>query len=338
VPGLVTRDLGEATPGVPISFDAPVGTLGFNVVAEGASGQRIAFDLTAPTGAPVFLDFTPENAGSFSGMAAISVPQNDRALALPAFEGEWTIAVHAMEAVRLSVAIQVTEDGRFHGGTLDLHLYVPDGLEIADPTPLHAVTAVEAESDTAVATRVDGYFALLESLFAIRRGRVEFHAVDASFRHITTPRQLLDLFAASSAPDGQAMHIMLSNEIADIGSPTIGVSAGVPGAATRARTPLSAVAVAVSPDVSASLAPIVMLHETSHFLGLTHTSDQGGRFDPLGDTPQCADLSALRISRCPDLTNLLFPLPLAHELGKAVVVADSQRAIVQSSPLIKQAQ
>lgn len=332
VVGLVSVDLGEVSAGETFVLDVPRGTLGFNLVAEGAPGDVIAFDVSSPTGEPIFLDYVPENAGPFGGVAAVSVPQNDRALALDSFEGEWEVTLQAPSPLHVTAQMQVTRDGRFHGGTLDLHLYVADGLIIQDPTSAHDVSADEAAEDEAIQARVDAFFDLLESLYDVGRGEVQYHAIDDRLRIITSPEELLELFSATAiVPDGQAMHIMLTNEIADIGLPTAGVSAGVPGAATRTGTPLSAVAVAVSDFIPAPLAGLIMAHETSHFLGLTHTSELDGRFDPLDDTVQCPDISMDHLDDCPDAANLLFPTPMSDE----PTVTESQRAIVQASPLIR---
>ncbi len=40
--------------------------------------------------------------------------------------------------------MQVTSDGAFHDGSLDLHVYVPLGLPIQDPEPEHVVSAASA--------------------------------------------------------------------------------------------------------------------------------------------------------------------------------------------------
>ena len=58
------------------------------------------------------------------------------------------------------------------------------------------------------------------------------------------------------------------------------------------------------------------VHESLHYLGLYHTTEQSpGVFDPLLDTPMC-DATTIKFtpSACPDATNVMFPLQLAPNL------------------------
>lgn len=75
--------------------------------------------------------------------------------------------------------VRTTVDGEFHGGTLDVRVYIPDGLTIADPMPAHAITAATAATDPCVTARVDSFFTTLEQLFHLGRGKVEFVALPA---------------------------------------------------------------------------------------------------------------------------------------------------------------
>ena len=43
--------------------------------------------------------------------------------------------------VRVTISVQKTDDGAFHGGALDLEIYVPDDLTVEDPGPRHTVRA-----------------------------------------------------------------------------------------------------------------------------------------------------------------------------------------------------
>ena len=142
--------LDHVTSSVPVTFDVPESALGFTVVVEGETAAFVGLQtLINPEGVRVFDNFaagggtaTPTAYGP--GIASAVVPQTDGAEATPT-PGRWTALFVAADAtgmevstpLRASVRVQTTRDGAFHGGELDLHVWVPDGLVIQDPTPAH---------------------------------------------------------------------------------------------------------------------------------------------------------------------------------------------------------
>jgi hypothetical protein len=95
---------------------------------------------------------------------------------------------------------------------------------------------------------------------------------------------LLDqLFELSIGLEEGGLNLFLIREMGDV----LGVSGGIPGALGVHGTAASGVAIAL--DVTGmQLAPLVMLHEMSHQMGLFHTSEfNGSSIEPLADTPVC---------------------------------------------------
>lgn len=331
--------------GAVVTLDVPPNALGFNVVVRGEPADVVGVaTITSPSGEVVLRDHrilgasfdTSEGDG---GIAAASVPQNRQASAAPIEPGAWTIQVSGPpgRALRVSARIQISGDGTFHGGAADLHVYLPKGLEIDDPTATHVVSAVTAPSDRAVEARLGALFQGLEASFGVVRGEVTFHDVDASFLRVANERALARAFAVSGGvPDGeQALHVLFTNAL-ELGDGTWGIAPGIPGAATRTGTPMSGVAFALTPDTPAELDGLALLHEFGHFIGLAHTTEfSGDLVDPLDDTPSCAGILNIEqpqtIDRCPDKNNLMFPTLWGDTIG----VTDSQRIVFRGSPAYK---
>ncbi|MCJ8344461.1 hypothetical protein MJH12_02890, partial [bacterium] len=72
-------------------------------------------------------------------------------------------------------------------------------------------------------------------------------------------------------------------------------------------------------------------HEVGHWLGLYHTTENGGTlFDPLSDTAQCPN-SPSNPSQCPDGKNLMFWL---SDDGQTQLTQD-QYFILKNSPITR---
>ncbi len=229
--------------------------------------------------------------------------------------------------LRVTVKLQRTGDGAFHGGELDLHVYVPEGLRVTDPDPVHVVA--DPASDRALAKRVDVFYAELERLFGIGRGTVAFHRIDARWLHATTGDGSARLIAQASAPAGPALHVVLTNELSyGGGEALLGYSVGLPGAAGTPSTVRSAIAVALYDDGSAQNDAVTFLHEMGHFAGLMHSTDYDGTPDLLDDTPTCT-ASAKSCSANDD--NLMAP----DGPARAAVVSPSQVRVVRGAPFYR---
>ena len=331
--------------GETVTLTVPPNALGFNVVVRGEATDVVGIlTLTSPSGEVVLRDHRVVGA-SFDtgegdrGIAAASVPQNRLASAAPVEPGAWTVMVSGPPGrpLRVSARVQISGDGAFRGGAADLHVYLPKGLRIDDPTPSHVVSAATAPTDRAVEARLTALFQGLEASFGVVRGDVTFHDVDAALLRVANESALARAFAASSGvPDGgQALHVLFTNAL-DLGDGAWGIAPGIPGAATRTGTPMSGVAFAITPETPADLDGLALLHELGHFVGLAHTTEFSGDYvDPLDDTPSCVGIldpqRPQTLDRCPDKNNLMFPTLWGDTIG----VSDSQRIVFRGSPAYK---
>jgi hypothetical protein len=331
-------DLGVVTVGQPVALDVPDNALGFNVVvtSEG-EGQVGIQEIVTPEGKALVTDFTPGGAKfpigeGFSGVASLSVPQNDRpeSLAMPA--GKWRLVfAGAGTNPRAKVRIQTSSDGAFHGGRLHLRIHVPEGLRMPGSGGA-LVSAASAPKNPAMVARVDGFFSLLSSKLGIERGKVTFHDAPAGHRMVESYEALEKASAelTKGQPEEQAVHLLLTNSI--LGGEALGYSTGIPGAASAMGTTMALVLSAFYDDMDQPEADaFTWLHEIGHFVGLNHTSEADGKaFDLLLDTGECrVDRTTGSAARCPDDGNLMST---GQNDGTASVTR-GQKAIYLGSPL-----
>ena len=351
-----TIDLGDVAPSAEGAFDVPEGTLGFNVSVLGDAAARVGVaSLIAPDGTRVVTDYAL--AGSRAkialgnrGASAVSYPQTSATAQKPVPAGRWRVVVGgvvvppnatpdksntsmpagaAVESpLRVVVRVQRASTGAFQGGELDTHVYVPRGMRIHDPDPLHEVVAEKLATDASLARRVDAFYDELQRLFGIGRGAVTFHAIDGSFRSATTGDARAALIAQATAEAPQALHVVFTNEMSyGGGAPLLGYSVGLPGIANAAGTVRSAISVALYPDQTATNDAVTMVHEMGHFVGLLHTLDDDGSVDPLDDTATCDT----RTKTCAAADNLMAPDgPL-----RTANVSPTQVRIVRGSPIYR---
>lgn len=338
-------DLGEVQAGTDVTFDIPEGALGFNITAEGkmsdfSPNRPFGIErIVDPSGKDVHADFTP-NGGShetsyaaFDVIASVSVPQGNTAP--KSLAGTWKVRFGvfggtAKPKLKGKVRVQWSGDGAFHGGTLDLHVHVPPGLEIAG----RSVDPEKAASNTALRTRLDTFFSLTSDLLGIERGEVVFHTAPSRFADLDGMQEVLDGFAVSKGQkDGtQALHMLITNSISDDGEPfAAGIAPGIPGAPTVFGRNVSGII--VTPSAYADQDALTMLHEAGHFFGLNHTSEfSGDLFDPLEDTPECPALGRQDYYSCGDRWNIMFP---AGPIAGPPTLSPKQVRVFQGSPIYK---
>ncbi|MFO0667926.1 MAG: M43 family zinc metalloprotease [Polyangiaceae bacterium] len=328
-------DLGIVASGVPISVQIPAKALGFHVMVESSVPSELLAitSVQAPNGEFFHDKATPAGGDHptsetiLGSTAAVQVPQ--RAFSQDTVEqGTWKVVFAGPGTLRAKVQIQTTPDGVFHGGNLNLNVYLPAGLELGGKS---GITAKNAYANSEVRGRIDGFFAAIWQLYGLRNGTVRFFDIPSKFREIED-NDLLTVFKESKvAPHGQAINIVLSQ----VGNEGFwwGIAAGVPGAANSPGNDQSGLALASVPEASADMEAWVLAHEAGHFMGLNHTTEfEGGVADPLPDTPRCTTIENGDLESCPDFSNIMFP---SGAVSPPIVTSPNQRRVVRGSPMIE---
>lgn len=306
--------LGPVTPDVPYTFTVPPNALSFNVVVTGGqfSTKVGVKTLVSPTSVTVLDDHVPLGGNHAvtvgeNGTAAAECPQSDGLGAMPVTPGTWTVTFSGPADAKLvgSVTIQVTDDGKFHGGLLDMHVYVPDDM-VVNGAP---ITATTAPNNSDVEARIAAFFARTALHAAVYRGNVVYHRLPSSYGTIDDYTELANSFRESKVvADGtQALHVIFAESIdlsAMNGFKVWGIASGIPGASTRSGTVASGVALSFL-GATAEEDAAALEHETGHFFGLSHTTEfMDGMHDPLIDTPTC---DMIDLKTCPDNVSVMFP-------------------------------
>jgi hypothetical protein len=358
------HDLGTAPAGTPITFDVPDGTLGFTIIADASvtiADYLGVVELRDPSGRAVVADFLdPREPGhsmsgqNGTGLAVLRVPLVSSHAEEPVPAGRWTVTFGGVTqvpgggkgattpwtgAVHGAVQLQVTRDGAFHGGAIDLDVYVPDGLLVHDDAGAsRAIDATAAASAPALTQRLDGAFELFHRLYGIDRGEVRFHRVAAAVASITGQEGVDAANRLATAPHASAQ-IILTNRLDpdDNGGQISGITNCMPGAVGVPSTTCSAVIVALRDGAPAWEDASVIVHELGHFVGLHHTTEFEGTTDELTDTAACTNTTKSALASCPDRANLMFPSVNFAGSEAASEVSSSQRALFRSSLLYRAA-
>lgn len=328
-------DLGSVAADVPVSFEVPAGTLGFHVMVTSSSpSETLAVrSVQAPSGAFFMQNATPTGGDHptsetlIGTTATAQVPQS-------AFSGEsveagtWKVVFTGGTNMRAKIQLQTTPDGVFHGGILNLNVYLPGGLTLGSGK---SISAAAAWSRPEVKDRITAFFSAIFELYGLRNGTVRFFDIPAKYLTVSD-QELGTIFRETkAAPQGQALNIFLSE--VDDQSAWWGVAAGIPGTANTPGNDQSGLALASVPQAPPEMEGYVLAHEAGHFLGLNHTTEfQGGVADPLPDTPRCTTIDDGNLEACPDFTNIMFPSGAAQP---PVVSSASQRRVIHGSPIYR---
>ena len=341
-------DLGTVTTGTEVTFDVPVGALGFNIVAESDPAdfdQNNPFGIqriTSPAGIVVHDNFMPDggtketSTAAFDTIAAASVPQSENVPTIVT-PGKWKVlfGVQGSPSLKIKltshVRIQSSGDGTFHGGTLDLTIHTPPGLKVDGAV----VDPAKASTNAGIEQRIAIFFQATKQLLGIERGKITYRTAKTTLADVDD-NEIFDGFAASvgETEGAQNMHILLSNSIRQGGKEiAIGISPGIPGAAGVFGRGVSGIIVV--PGGQAEDDALTIIHEFGHFIGLNHTTEFDGlSSDPLADTPRCPanTISQQQLQSCPDRTNVMFA---AGAIDGPVSLSPTQMRVYHGSPIFK---
>lgn len=228
------------------------------------------------------------------------------------------------------------------GTTLDLNVYIVD---------VNGVTAATAGED-ANFTEVLDEVARIYGQVGVEVGQHRFYDVSADdaarFGVLRSETEVPELLKRSVRP-GDDLASVLSVNVFFVGEfamrGTIGISYGLPGPAGLHGTHGSGVvftAEYMGRSIEDALGDstngnkytaLLLAHEVGHWLGLFHTTEQGGQMhDPLTDTPQCNNPN--RADDCPDWGNLMFPFAGAGN----VQMSEQQGYTLKMNPVTQPAE
>ncbi len=344
-PGPEYVDLGTAVSGDVLTLDVEPGTLGFHIIVDDEDGptgrEQVGIQvMLSPSGEYATRDNIITGAGfatgsSPYGVVAAQVPQNPLESTMPVEPGQWSFLVAGFERsgeqstrpMRVAAYIQKTDDGKFHGGELDLHIHLPKGIKVGNPDAAAVISPANAANHPNVVPRIDSFYKALNDLYGIGRGNVFFHEINAMYVETAEGNILNAADKTGAVANGPGMHVVWVENLTASGNRIWGISANNPGAQYETGHPISAVVLNIGAGNGAAADGLTMLHEMGHFVGLFHTSELNySTFDPLTDTPRCTSSLA-----CPDSQNIMFPTFWGATHGVGLISSAQQRAVVRGS-------
>ncbi len=323
VKSLTELDFGEGAIGKNILFDLPDRMIGLTVLAETAPGTIVGvYRLRPPGTSSVVSQYAIPGVGlklfADYGSIAAADPQSDLPDAWPVKQGNWLLLLGSdVDGVtaRTRMWVRRTEDGVFHGGAVDVNVFIAPGA------------ADQAYMNTTLSKLFNTYFA---PKIGLTLGNVAYFTASAGFSDVST-RAEYDALLASSTGVGSApaLNLFVVGSMSGDFQNALGVAGGVPGSPMVHGTKRSGVAYTPTGDTGYDAS--VLAHEVGHLAGLFHTSEyQIAGFDPLADTPTCPNIMNTNPTNCPDVSNVMFPVAYGGS-----IMTTWQARVMQGSALYR---
>ncbi len=271
--------------------------------------------LVAPSGDTVLDGLLPSNEAEFSNyqVASLVIPSITHPEMFPPALGSWSVKITGdSDATDLTVLERRTEDGEFHGGELDVNVFVVPG--VGDPDYLREMIE-EGFGDYA----------------GLKLGALRFYDAPESFYEVNENNYFEAQQLSAGAPVGQAVTLLAVGYIGGQLEGAAGFSPGAPADPLGHGSASSTLVWWVQND--GFFDHIIVSHETGHYAGLFHTSEyyQQGLVDPLSDTPECPELDDQNFFDCPDYGNIMF---FSGGDGTAHL-SPQQEAVIQGSAIYR---
>jgi hypothetical protein len=219
---------------------------------------------------------------------------------------------NSLSTAHVSVWVRRTEDGLFHGGVMDVNVFIAPAV------------VSQSYMNQVLGSMFPGYAGL-------NLGTVNFYSLDSTATVISTRDELRALFATSAGVGtAPALNLFVIGDFGSDFGQAIGVAGGIPGSAVKHGTPMSGLA--YQPSGDAAFDATVLMHEVGHMGGLFHTTEFSVQeTDSLSDTAIC-DYPVIQMDpgTCPDVGNVMFPIALG-----ATTFTQAQRQVLHGSGLYR---
>lgn len=320
-PTLTAIDLGPTTLNVFHGFEVPEHALGITAIVEAPGIDDVIgiSRIRPPKGDPVIFDYSVAGKTNYAfvkqGWVGGATVQSDLPQAWPVQSGLWRILLGSdgpLEAPNVRVWIRQTEDGVFHGGVVDVNVFIAPNA-----TTQNYLDTVFAD--------------LFKDYGGLKLGNVNFLSLDSAFSVIDSYEQYRALLASSFVVSATpALNMFVINKFGNEFGQAIGVAGGIPGSATVHGTTMSGVA--YQPSGNPGYDAAVLRHEIGHLAGLFHTTELVSEdTDPISDTLECAAATIQsKPETCPDAMNTMFPIAFGH-----TDLTSAQVRVIQGSALYR---
>ncbi len=308
---VVTVDLGKIDfsngESAPFTVDIPKGAIAFVVVIAGHPGVTyMVKELKNPKGTVLAAGLEMGKhlnrvmPGIIGGSAAFMVP-NTPDIAQHFVPGKYSFALQASVTKGFTsapdnnpaIAKAFIKMGPAPTmGTIDINILC---------TGAQGITAANAPTHPRIKHMLEGW-ADLYAQANIKLGKVKYYDHDPVFKKLESIQGAdSDLARACRATKNMpiAVNVLLTDGISMGGllggvGTIMGISGGIPGTVMWNGLESSCLAINLTtpPQFDKDLAPITVAHETGHFLGLFHSSENflaalsGMKHDPISDTPE----------------------------------------------------